>query len=223
MKIETRECTELLAQYTNRGNNQKEVFTMTYVLTSLMHPYVITGTRAHLFINIRDSKNNLVAKHAWLNDNRTIYRMELQPGDRIVGQWWAEQYWYSNNYHQNNVRRTSNKNYYRFLFPEKLHKIGTELIPKQRILNLKDLSIHDDFDSIFKTNVTAEVYWLSFIQLTDNCHLWNLQKVNKQYPPEYVLLSKWKQLSQEEREKILKCRNYTHPQILEYEKMMKNI
>lgn len=231
MKIETRECTELLAQYTNRGNNQKEVFSMTYVLTSLMHPYVITGTRAHLFINIRDSKNNLVANHSWLNDNRTIYRMELQPGDRIVGQWWAEQYWYSNNYHQNNVRRRSNKNYYRLLYPQGLYVIGKEDIPQQKILNLYDLKLYNDFDEVMASrfnNVNYETYWLSFIQLVDNQHTWTLfnknnEVLNKQYPPEYITLSKWRTLSAEQRAKVLACRTYTYTQILEYQEMMKNI
>ena len=161
--------TELFKGAQDKGDNIKSVWQMTYVCTSPYHAYLIHSLPCHLFINVKDEKGRVVAPLIWMNANKTINGLELERGDVIQVEAYAEMYKLGNEYHRLNVHRGKHK-IFRLLYPSNAMKIGQELVPYSKILNLSNLKVYEDFDSYTQSMniISYETYHYEFIHLIDN-------------------------------------------------------
>ena len=219
--------TDLLKQAQDRGDNIKSIFTMTYVCTSPYHAYLVHSLPCHLFINVKDEKGRIVAPLIWMNHNQTMANLCLERGDVIQVEAYAEKYNLGGEYHRLNTTRGKHK-IFRLLYPSNAIKIGQELVPYSKILNLSNLKVYDTFDDYTQSMniISYETYHYEFIHLIDCTDIKNLfnrrgNVISTQYPIRCIFLDVWLALSPEQRTKILDNRKYTYTQIIDYIKLMR--
>lgn len=221
--------TELFKGAQDKGDNIKSIFQMTYCYTSLYHAYLCDKLQCHLFINVKNERGQVIAPFIWMNHNRTMANLNLERGDVIVLEAYAEKYTYGNEYHPLNVYRGKYKTW-RLLYPSKAMKIGKELIEEAKVLNLSNLKLYDTFNDYAESMkiINIENYFYDLIHLVDNTLIENIfnrrgNVISKDYAIRCIPINCWLALTDEQRTKVLDNRKYTYTQILEYQEMMKNI